>query len=105
MASGTIDVMIAYGMRGVSLSQRVVYVGGLPDGTSDSELRELFGTYGTVARANVIRYKHSGKSAGYGFVELMSGEQALRAVSALEGTLFEGNCLRLFVMLSVSAQA
>lgn len=89
----------------MSLSQRVVYVGGLPDSTSDCGLRDLFETYGTVARANVVRYKHSGKSAGYGFVEFMSGEQALRAVSALEGTLFQGNCLRLFVMLSVSTQA
>jgi RNA recognition motif-containing protein len=63
------------------LSHRVAYVRGLPYDTSDYELRDLFGTYGTVASASVARYKHGGKSAGYRFVELMSGEQALRAIA------------------------
>lgn len=79
------------------MSNRVLYVGGLSKATSDYQLRDLFGVYGTVARAYVVRHKHSGKSAGYGFVEMGSGEQALRAVVSLEGTLFEGNCLRLYV--------
>jgi RNA recognition motif-containing protein len=79
------------------MSKRIVYVGGLSDATSDYQLRDLFGAYGTVARAYIIRHKHSGKSAGYGFVEMGSGEQALSAVGALEGALFEGNCLRLYV--------
>ena len=87
------------------LSRRLLYVGGLTDTTSDSQLRDLFGSYGTVARAYVIRYKHTGKSAGYGFVEMGSDEQARRAVVALEGALFEGNCLRLFVMSYASANA
>ncbi|MDH4080635.1 MAG: RNA-binding protein [Nitrospira sp.] len=85
------------------MSQHVVYVGGLTDATSDHQLRELFGTYGSVTRAYVIRHKHSGKSAGYGFVEMMSGQQASCAVAALEGAVFQGNCLRLFVMPSISA--
>ncbi len=84
------------------MSKRVLYVGGLSDATSDHQLRDLFGVYGTVARAYVIRHKHSGKSAGYGFVEMGSGEQALSAVVALEGALFEGNCLRLYVTPHVS---
>jgi RNA recognition motif-containing protein len=50
-----------------------------------------------VARVHVVRHKHSGKSAGYGFVEMASGEQALEAVVALEGTQYDGNCLRLYV--------
>ena len=79
------------------MSKRVLYVGGLSEATDDHQLRDLFGVYGTVARAYVVRYKHSGKSAGYGFVEMGSGEQALSAVVSLEGTLFEGNCLRLYV--------
>ncbi|MGC4096274.1 MAG: RNA-binding protein [Nitrospira sp.] len=87
------------------MSQRTVYIGGLTDATSDHQLRDLFRKYGTITRADVIRHKHSGKSAGYGFVEMMSGEQALRAVADLEGTLFQGNCLRLFVMPYVIAQA
>lgn len=84
------------------MSKRVLYVGGLSDATSDYQLRDLFGAYGVVARAYVVRHKHSGKSAGYGFVEMGSGEQALSAVIALEGALFEGNCLRLYVTPYVS---
>jgi RNA recognition motif-containing protein len=68
-----------FGHEEVSLSHRVAYVRGLPHGTSDYELRDLFGTYGTVASA--AQYKHGGKSAGYRFVELMSGEQALRPIA------------------------
>jgi RNA recognition motif-containing protein len=79
------------------MSNRILYVGGLAEATSDCQLRDLFGAYGTVIRAHVIRHKHSEKSAGYGFVEMGSGEQARHAVSTLEGTLFEGNCLRLYV--------
>lgn len=79
------------------MGKRVLYVGGLSEAISDHQLRELFGGYGEVARAYVIRHKHTGKSAGYGFVEMGSGEQALNAVVALEGALFSGNCLRLYV--------
>jgi RNA recognition motif-containing protein len=79
------------------MGKRVLYVGGLSDSISDCQLRELFSTYGIVARAYIVRHKHSGKSAGYGFVEMGSGEQALRAVVALEGAEFAGNCLRLYV--------
>src|SRR5690348_9154163 len=84
--------------KGVShrMGKRVVYVGGLSDSVSDSTLRDLFATYGLVARAHVVRHKHSGKSAGYGFVEMGSGEQALEAVVALEGTQYDGNYLRLY---------
>ena len=45
----------------------------------------------------VVRFKHTGKSAGYGFVEMGSGEQALNAVVALEGTEWDGHLLRLYV--------
>lgn len=79
------------------MGKRVLYVGGLSDSVSDCNLRDLFGAYGLVARAHVVRYKHSGKSAGYGFVEMASDEQAHKAVVALEGTRYDGNCLRLYV--------
>ena len=79
------------------MGKRVLYVGGLSDSVSDCMLRNLFGTFGLVTRAYVVRHKHSEKSAGYGFVEMGSGEQALEAVDALEGTQYDGNCLRLYV--------
>jgi len=84
------------------MGKRVLYVGGLSDTISDYQLRELFSTYGVVGRTYIVRHKHSGKSAGYGFVEMGSGEQALQAVVALEGAEFAGNCLRLYVTPYVS---
>ncbi len=80
-----------------SMGKRVLYVGGLSDSVSDYELRDLFTSYGLVARAYVVRFKYTGKSAGYGFVEMGSGVQALNAVVALEGTTWEGHLLRLYV--------
>jgi RNA recognition motif-containing protein len=87
------------------MSNCIVYVGGLAEATSDHQLRDLFGHYGTVARVHVVRHKHSGKSAGYGFVEMGSDKQALSAVVALEGTSFQGNCLRLYVTPYASARS
>ena len=87
------------------MSNCILYVGGLAETTSDCQLRDLFGTYGAVVRVHVIRHKHSGKSAGYGFVEMGSGEQARRAVSSLEGALVAGNCLRLYVTTYASILA
>lgn len=84
------------------MSKRVLYVGGLAEAISDYQLRDLLEAYGTVTRAFVVRHKHSGKSAGYGFVEMGSGEQALSAVVGLQGALFEGTCLRLYVTPYVS---
>jgi RNA recognition motif-containing protein len=83
--------------KDTSMGKRVLYVGGLPDRVSDCELRGIFTSYGLVARAYVVRFKHTGKSAGYGFVEMGSGEQALNAVVALEGTEWDGHLLRLYV--------
>lgn len=87
------------------MGKRVIYVGGLSDSISDSQLRELLGTYGVIASAYVVRHKHSGKSAGYGFVEMGSGEQALEAVVALEGTEYDGHCLRLYVTPYISSRS
>jgi RNA recognition motif-containing protein len=84
------------------MSRCVLYVGGLAESTSDCQLRDLLGAYGTVARAFVVRHKYSGKSAGYGFVEMGSPKQAVDAVVALEGALFEGHSLRLYITPYVS---
>ena len=81
----------------LSFGKRVLYVGGFSDTVSDYELRDLLTSYGLVARAYVVRFKHTGKSAGYGFVEMGSGVQALNAVAALEGSIWDGHLLRLYV--------
>jgi RNA recognition motif-containing protein len=88
--------------KGEVMGKRILYVGGLSDTIADWQLLNLFGEYGIVTRAHVVRHKHSGKSAGYGFVEMGSGEQALNAVVALEGIEFGGNRLRLYVTPYVS---
>ena len=79
------------------MSNGKLYVGGLSEAASDSELRALLRTYGTVEHAYVVRYKRSVKSAGYGFVEMGSREDALRAIAALDGAMFEDNRLRVFL--------
>ena len=90
---------------GETLGKRILYVGGLADSYSDCQLRDLFTPYGLVTRAHVVRHKHSHRSAGYGFVEMSSGEQALNAVVALEGSPLEGRCLRLYVTPYASNEA
>jgi RNA recognition motif-containing protein len=79
------------------VGKQVLYVGGLSESVTSEQLRDLFGSYGLVSRAHVVRHKHSAKSAGYAFVEMASAEQALDAVVALEGVLLAGNSLRLYI--------
>ena len=86
------------------MSKRMLYVGGLSESVTNHQLRDLFGSYGVVSRAHVVRRKHSIRSAGYGFVEMASAEQALNAVVALEGALLAGNALHLYVTPSASSQ-
>ncbi len=84
------------------MSNCIVYVGGLAEATSDCRLHDLFGAYDAVVRVHIVRYKHSGKSAGYGLVEMGADEQALHAVRALQGASFAANCLRLYVTPHIS---
>ena len=62
-----------------------LYVGGLPWTTTDDELREAFSQAGTVDSANVITDKLSGRSRGFGFVEMASDEEAQTAIETLNG--------------------
>jgi RNA recognition motif-containing protein len=70
-----------------------VYVGGLPFSVTDGRLQEIFGAYGTVESARVISDKFTGQSRGFGFVEMGSGSEAQKAISALNGTELEGRTL------------
>ena len=47
-----------------------IYVGNLPWATTDEDLRELFGTYGAVASSAVVNDRETGRSRGFGFVEM-----------------------------------
>ncbi|MCK4225362.1 RNA-binding protein [candidate division WOR-3 bacterium] len=71
-----------------------IYVGNLSFGTSDEDLRKLFEQHGTVSSANVITDRETGRSRGFGFVE-MEDDEASAAISALNGTELDGRSLRI----------
>lgn len=62
-----------------------LYVGSLPYETTEDELKELFVQAGTVESANIITDKFSGRSRGFGFVEMSSDEEAQKAIKMLNG--------------------
>jgi len=70
-----------------------LYVGNLSYNVDNQELEELFGQHGTVDSAEVIREYDSGRSKGFGFVEMSSDEEAQAAISALHDFQFQGRPL------------
>jgi RNA recognition motif-containing protein len=70
-----------------------IYVGGLPYSATEQELNSLFAAHGNVESARVITDKFTGQSRGFGFVEMASGEDASKAISALNGTQMGGRTL------------
>jgi len=70
-----------------------IYVGGLPYSTTEGQLQEIFAAHGSVESARVITDKFTGRSKGFGFVEMSSGGEAQKAIEALNGTEIEGRTL------------
>lgn len=70
-----------------------IYVGNLPYTVDGDELREIFSGFGEVASATVIMDKFSGRSKGFGFVEMPSKDDAEKAISALNGSEVKGRNL------------
>jgi RNA recognition motif-containing protein len=68
-----------------------LYVGNLPFSTTSDDLQEAFGRFGTVTRAQVVADRETGRSRGFGFVEMSDGADA--AIQALNGTQFQGRAL------------
>jgi RNA recognition motif-containing protein len=62
-----------------------IYVGNLAWAVTADDLLELFGQYGKVARAQVITDRETGRSRGFGFVEMESDEESQKAIEALNG--------------------
>ena len=62
-----------------------IYVGNLPYSTDRDELRAVFEQYGEVSSARVVADRETGRSRGYGFVEMPNAEQAQAAIEALNG--------------------
>ena len=70
-----------------------LYVGNLVYSFSDSDLEQLFAAHGTVQSARVIVDRDTGRSKGFGFVEMSSDEEAQTAITALNGKDVEGRTL------------
>ncbi len=70
-----------------------LYVGGLPYSTNDEALKEAFAQAGTVASATIIMDKMSGRSKGFGFVEMASDEEAMKAIEMWNGKELGGRTL------------
>lgn len=70
-----------------------IFVGNLDFNTSEDELRNLFGTYGQVDRVSIMTDRDTGRSRGFGFVEMASAEDGEKAIAALNGTQVGGRTL------------
>ncbi len=70
-----------------------LYVGGLPYSTQEDALKELFAQAGNVTSAVIIMDKMSGRSKGFGFVEMATAEEAQNAISMFNEQEFEGRKL------------
>ncbi len=71
-----------------------IYVGNLSYGTTDNELEELFSTFGAVTSAKVITDKHTGRSKGFGFVEMEDKAAGDGAIKDLDGKEVGGRNLK-----------
>jgi cold-inducible RNA-binding protein len=67
-----------------------LYVGNLPFSATDSALSELFAQAGTVTSATIIMDRMTGRSKGFGFVEMSSGEEAQKAIEMFHDKEYEG---------------
>ena len=70
-----------------------IYVGNLSYEADNASLDQMFKPYGTVASAQVIMDRDSGRSKGFGFVEMGSSDEATAAINALNGTEINGRAV------------
>ncbi len=70
-----------------------LYVGNLTYGVTDGELQQMFAAHGTVQSAQVIMDRDTGRSKGFGFVEMGSDQEAQAAIAALNGKDSNGRAL------------
>ena len=70
-----------------------LYVGNLSYNSTSSELEQLFGQHGTVQSAEVIQDRDTGRSKGFGFVQMGSDQEAQAAIAALNGQEVDGRAL------------
>ncbi len=71
-----------------------IFVGNLSFGATEESVRALFEPYGAVERVNIITDRDTGRSRGFGFVEMSGDEEARRAMAALDGRELDGRAIK-----------
>lgn len=71
-----------------------IYVGNLSYGSTEDSLRSLFESYGVVDTVSIITDRQTGRSRGFGFVEMPNDDEAKAAIASLDNKEFEGRVLR-----------
>jgi len=70
-----------------------LYVGNLPHSTTEAELRNVFEAHGAVEKVTLVTDRETGRSRGFGFVEMTNASEADKAIAALNGTSLGGRPL------------
>jgi RNA recognition motif-containing protein len=70
-----------------------IFVGNLSFNTNEDELRQMFESYGQVDRVSILTDRDTGRSRGFGFVEMTSDEDGEKAITALNGSQFGGRTI------------
>ncbi len=73
---------------------RKLYVGNLPYSVTESALSDKFAAYGTVESAKLITDRDTGRSKGFGFIEMASDSEAQAAIEEVNGTDYDGRPLK-----------
>lgn len=72
-----------------------IYIGNLSSSTTVDALKSLFAEFGDVESAKVIKDRASGRSKGFGFIEMPSNSEADQAIKALNGNIIDGNAIKI----------
>ena len=70
-----------------------VYIGNLPHSSTETEVRDLFEAHGAVEKITLVTDRDTGRSRGFGFVEMTNASEADKAIAALNGTDLGGRAL------------
>ncbi|HAU38169.1 MAG TPA: RNA-binding protein [Phycisphaerales bacterium] len=70
-----------------------IYVGNLPYSVNDAELQQMFSEHGAVKSAKVVMDRETGRSRGFGFVEMSNDDEAQAAIAAMNGQDMDGRKL------------
>lgn len=71
-----------------------IYVGNLPYGTTDEDIKSLFNEFGEVSSVNIIKDRMTGNSKGFGFVEMENDDEGQKAIEGVNGKELQGRSLK-----------